>query len=338
MQANSYDNPGNTGGNLESVMSQLSILEPEGTPFVSSIRKTSADATFTEAVADTLRAPRITGTREGKTAQGGNNKAKNRARFGNYCHRVFDEWGVTDVQQAVTRRGGNAVVDDEYGSAKAKTLRELKRDLESIALSNQEMQGGSDDEMQTRGFFKWVQTAAQATQPVPSNFRPASAQILSGIGTTVPLFTETEFNAVLKAVKQVYGEKKSFDCYAGDDVIETVDLFSRIVEDVDNHTVVRSVDEPGGPHTISFYVTVYESSFARVNMINDQFVRFSTTTSAGETNAAALCNPDLWELQWLEELTSKDEGDHGGGDAGWIRGLVASMCTNPKGNGAIYNT
>ena len=338
MQANSYDNPGTTGGNAESVMPQLSILEPEATPFVSSIRKTSADATFTEAVADTLRNPRITGTREGKNAQGGNNKAKNRARFGNYCHRVFDEWGVTDVQQAVTRRGGNYVIDDEAAAAQAKCLREVKRDLECIALANQEMQGGSDDEMQTRGYFKWVQTAAQATQPVPSSFRPASAQILSGIGTTVPLFTETEFNAVLKAIKQVYGEKKTFDCYAGDDVIETVDLFSRIVEDVDNHTVVRTVDEPGGPHTISFYVTVYESSFARVNMINDQFVRFSSTTETGETNAAALCNPELWELQWLEELASHDMPDEGGGPWGWIRGITGSMCKNPKGNGAIYNS
>ena len=338
MQANSYDNPGATGGNLESVMEELSIISPESTPFRSSIRKTSAEATFTEAGADVLRAPRITGTREGKTAQGGNNKAQKRARFGNYVQRVFDEWGVTDTQQAVTRKGGNAFTDDEYGYGKAKCLREVATDIESIALSNQEMVGGTDDEMVTRGFFHWVQVAAQATQPVPANFRPATAQILTGVGTTVPLFSETDFNGVLKAVKQAFGAKQVLDCYAGDDVIETVDLMTRIIEDVDNNTVVRTVGEGGDGHTITLYVTVFDSSFARVNMINDQFVRFNTTTNTGESTSAALVKPDLWELQWLEDLVSKDEGDHGGGESGWIRGHFACMCRNPKGNGAIYNT
>lgn len=336
MQANSYDNPGDQGGNLESIHDKLTILEPEGTPFVSMVKKTTAKATFTEAVADTLRKPRIKGSREGKSGVGGNNKAKDRQRFGNYCHRWFDEFGVTDVQQDVTKKGGNAVIDNEYGEAKAKTMREAKRDMEAICLSNQEMQGGSDDDMLTRGFFKWVQSAAQTVNPVPEKFRPPAASILSGIGTSLPLTTENALNQVLKSIKQVYGEKRTLNLLGGDDIIDTVDRFSRVN---DSSTNVRyQVTEPSGSKKISLMVTIFDTSFARLEMMSDQFVRFNETTQLGETNAAAIVNPELWELQFLEEMVTRDMDDAGGGPWGWMRCKFANMCNNPRGQGAIYNT
>lgn len=333
MQANSYDSPAD---NLESVMDSLTILEPEGTPFTSMVRKSTATAVFTETTADTLRSARISGTREGKNATGGNNKAAKRRRFGNYVHRVFDEWGVTDVQQAVTKRGGNAVTDDELGYGKAKCLRELKRDIEAICLSNQEMQGGTDDEMQTRGFFKWVQASAQAVQPVPSDFRTPTASILTSVGTSVPLFTEAQFNTVLKSIKGVYGAKQNLQCLAGADVIDTVDNFSRVNANATN--VRYSVTESAGDKTITLMVTVFDSSFARVEMMPDDFVRFGSSSTVGEANAAAIVNREYWELQWLEDLMSKEQEDEGGGPWGWIRGQFGNMCKNPKGQGAIYNT
>lgn len=334
--ANTYDNPGAQGGNRESIMEDLTILEPEGTPFVSLVKKTTATATLTEAVADTLRSARVLGTREGKPASGGSNKAGKRKRFGNYVHRIFDEFGTTDTQQAVSRRGGVAVTNDEYGDAKAKCLREIKRDLEAVCLSNQEMQGASDDEMITRGFFKWVQVAAQGTQPVPVDFRTPTASILTGVGTSVPLFTEAAFNTVLKSMKGVYGAKQEVSCIAGDDVIDTVDNFSRVQSNTTNQRY--TVQEQASNRQITLMVTVFESSFARVNMISDQFVRFAATSTVGEANSAALVIPEYWEMQWLEDLISHDSDDEGGGPWGWIRGHFANMCRNPKGQGAIYNS
>jgi hypothetical protein len=338
MNANSFNSPGELGGNLESIQDKLTILEPEDCPWTSTVKKTSASATFTEVVADVLRKPRITGSREGKPAQGGNNKAKNRKRFGAHAHRFFDEWGVTDTQQAVSRKGGNAVTDNEYGDAKAKTLREIKRDIEAACLSNQETQGGSEDEMRMRGYFKWVQAGAQNPHPVPELFRPPAGNILSGYGTTVSLFTEAQFNGVLKSAKQVYGGKRTYDCHAGDNVIETVDRFTRVQESATNSRYQVYEQMTGKERTISLMVTVFDSSFGRVNMIPNQFVRWDTANEMGDANAAALAAIEYWELQVLEELLTKDEGDHGGGESGWIRGQMASMCANPKGQGAFYNT
>lgn len=334
MQANSYSSPGNDGGNLESVHDQLSILEPEATPFVSLVAKGTASATLTETVCDNLRAARTKGSKEGTNAKGGNNKAKNRARFGNYCHRVFDEFGVTDVQQAVTKKGGNAVTDDEYGDAKAKAYKEIKRDMEAICLSNVEMQGGSDDDMITRGFFKWIQNTAQATNPVPEKYRTPAASLLHGAFGSIPLFTENELNAVLKSLVSVYGDAKTFQLLAGLDVVDTIDRFSRINESTTNARY--HINEPSGSKTISMEVSIFKSSFGRLEVQTDLFVRFGADDVSGNAKAGAIINKELWELQFLEEMMASDERDQGGGPWGWMRGMFANMCRNPRGNAAIY--
>lgn len=105
MKANSYDNPGRAGGNLESVGNRLSMLAPTETPFFSMIPKTGANAVLSETVADTLRKPRLIGGREGVGASGQGSQASKRQRFGTYQHKLFDNWAVSDVQQAVAKRG-----------------------------------------------------------------------------------------------------------------------------------------------------------------------------------------------------------------------------------------
>lgn len=348
MQANSYDSPGTTGGNLENVMPELSIIAPERTPFVSSIKTASASSTFTEVVADTLRAARIAGRREGKNFTGGSNKAANRQRFGVYVQQFGDEWGVSATQQAVSRKGGVATNDDEAGAAKSKMLREVKTDMEAFALSNQEAQGGSDDEMRTRGAIAWVRASLQtAAIAVPTAFMPTTGNAgTAGVGTITnaattdsAVLTEAQVRMLLRSVHDTYGEKKELDLYAGSNLCSTFDVFlhdSPAI--VTSNTVVRSANVNGADHTISFWVSIYDSAFARVNIINNQFVNFSATSTSGDSNAGALINPELWELQWLEEMVTRDMTDEGGGDWGWSRGQCALLCRNPKGNGAILTS
>jgi hypothetical protein len=70
-------------------------------------------------------------------------------------------------------------------------------------------------------------------------------------------------------------------------------------------------------------------------MIPDQFVNISETTWIGAPKSAALVVPEYWELMFLEELMTHDLEDEGSGPNGWVRGKFASMCKNPKGQGAI---
>lgn len=336
MKADSYSSPGREGGNLEDMNSRLTLLEPQETPFFSSISKESCSAVDPYVVADVLRKPRINGTKEGDAVKGGNNKLKSRKRFKTFCQRVLDEWAVSDVQQAIAKRGGNAVSSNDIGASKAKMMAEHKRDMEAICLSQQEMVEGGDDVMQTRGAIRWIQSTAQQVNPVPAEFRPPAASIYTGVGTGSNLFQENQLVEILKSIKQVYGSRQELEMYAGDDIVSTVDNFSRLDPSGQSRfTVTQPVDSK----TITLMVSTFDCSFARLHVISDQFVKYNSTTQLGETNAAVIVNPKYWLLQFLEDMVVEDREDcDAAGQSGWCRTIFGLNCRNPRGQGVIYGS
>lgn len=338
MQATAY-NPGTTGGRREDLRNVLTILEPEETPFTSSLRKGPAPkSTFIETLGDTLKAPSIAGTKPGTDAKKGGNKAVNRARFGVYIHRWMDEFGVDDVQQIVSERGGQAAVDNEYGNAKAKTLREAKRSMEAINLGSQDHTGGDDDtNMSTRGAFSWISSSAQSSNPVPANFRTPSAAILSGVGTTVPLFTEDQLITILKALVRVYGGKRTFQLFGGVNIVDTLDHFLALSSGAAN-TLRRNVMEMGEEKVFELMVKVYDCSHGRIEVQEDLFTNFSSSSTAGDDNAGVIVNLELWHMDMFDALHTMDLPDLGGGPSGYAKAMWALLCDSPKGNGKIYNT
>lgn len=347
MNANSYSSPGLAGGNREDLRDILTILEPEETPLTSMCKKGDAPhATLVEVLADTLRKPRLAGTREGQDAGKSNNKAKARQRFGSYVHRVQDEFGVTDVQQLISKKGGTAAVDNEYGGAKAKCVREVKRDIEAIACSDNEMQGGADTDMQTRGAFTWVLDTAQTVQPVPAAFRNLAAATQTNFNTTANatimsavtgsnIMTEQNFNTMLKNLSKIYGGKRTYQVIAGDNITETVDNFTRLNPSGTN-AIRYNVMENASTHTITLNVSVFEGSFGRAEMIPTQFNKIDATGN-GDANTALVLNMDLWQMLFLDPLHSMDQESNAGGESGWVKAMFALLCLNPKGNGKIYN-
>ena len=347
MNADSYSSPSTIGGNREDLRDILTILEPEETPFTSSCSKGDGpNSTFIEVLADTLRKPRISGTREGQDAGKDNNKAAKRTRFGSYVHRVQDEYGVTDVQQAVSRKGGVAAIDNEYSNSKAKALREVKRDMEAVCCSAQEMQGGSDADMQTRGAFNWILDTAQTTQAVPADFRPpgavsvgawtsaTTATILSGV-TGVDIMTEQMFNTELRNLQKIYGGKKDYMVISGDNITATVDNFTRVNSSTTN--IRYQVMEQASNHTITLSASIFDSSFGRAQIVPTQFNNVSASTGLGDANVAYVLNMSLWQLLFLENLHSVDQDENAGGQSGYVKAMFALLCLNPKGNGKIFN-
>jgi len=329
MNANSYSSPGTTGGNREDLRGPLTILEPEETPFTSMLKKGPAPkATLVEVVADTLRAPRMSGSREGSSGAKGGNKAVKRQRFGSYVHRWHDTFGVTDVQQAITEAGGNAVTTDEYADAKAKCIREVKRDIEATICANQDGQGGSDDEMRSRGLFKWL--ASSQTPSVPSDFQAPADQRVTSLAT----LTEGQLQTTLKSLKKNYGGARSYECIAGNDYCEDFDNFTRLRSDT--NTERYRVTEMASEQKISMVVKVFESSFGRLNIIPSEFLNI-TAAGVGDVDALAIINRDLWELLFLDELHSADDDPDAGGLSGYVKAIGGLFCRMPKGSAFIMN-
>lgn len=333
MNANSYSSPGTTGGNKEWLDTKLTILEPEETPFTSLVPKDNdAKAVFHEVVADRLRPVRINGTREGESGPKGGNKASKRQRFGSYLHRWHDSFGVSDVQQAVSEAGGNAVTDDEYADAKMKALREVKRDIEATICATQDTQGGTDDEMRTRGAFTWL--AATQTPQIPADFVVPAAQRLTGVASIVE-YGSNSLNSVLKSLKSQYGGSKEFHLIGGNDYVEDVDLFTRSRDAGTNETRYR-VDEAGKERTITMMVRIFESSFGRVVVHPSDFVNVDAA-GAGDADACLILNMDLWKLSFLERVHAVDDDEDAGGVTGYVKAIGGLFCRMPRGNAFIKN-
>ena len=330
MNATAYD-PGIAGGRREDLRNVLTILEPEQTPFTSRCRKGPAPkSTFIETLGDNLRKPRNTGTKEGTDAAKGGNKAQNRARFGTFIHRALDQFGVSDVQQIVSERGGQAAVDDEYGFAKAKTLREMKRDIEATNCGGQDHQGGDDVTMTTRGAFAWVQTGAQASNPVPQLFRTLAGAVLANVAGAVPLFTEDQLNAILKTLFGVYGGKRTYQCVAGINVADSIDHFTR----VDNYEGRYKVLEDAEENTITMMCKVFDTTFGRLEVTPTMFNNVDANGN-GDPNAALILNEELWHMDLFDSLHAMDLPDLGGGPTGYAKVMWALLCDSPRGNGKI---
>ena len=329
-------NPGISGGRREDLRNVLTILEPEECAYTSQVRKGPAPkSTFIETLADNLKKPTTTGSKEGTDASRGGNKVINRQRFGTFVHRKIEEFGVSDVQQIISEKGGQAGVDNEYGNAKAKALRELKRSIEAVNLGGQDHAGGDDANMQTRGALSWISSAAQASNPVPSLFRTLTGAILSGVGTSVPLFTEDALNGVLKTLWGVYGSKRTYQLIGGTNVIDTIDHFTRVDANGANsrYRVMEDADE----NEITLMCKVFDTSFGRVETMPSAFVNVDVNGN-GDPNAAGIFNMELWHMDLFDALHTMDLPELGGGPSGYAKTMWANFCDSPRGNGKIYNT
>lgn len=342
--------PGTTGGNREDLRDDITMLEPQKTPYTSAVAKTSeAKAMLTEVLGDRMRNPRTSGSREGTAGGKGGNRAVKRARFGNYMHRAQDEWAVTLEQQLLSKRGGTAGVSNEADWQRSKTLAEFKRDIEAVNMSNNDGQDGAggDADMKTRGVMKWLTPSGTTLTPtVPNDFRipggsASGAPVDDGgslscvftHGQTSPqLFTEDNFNKVGKNVSKIHGGKETFDCIAGDNVVETIDHFERLI--ARSTTESYTVPHFGGDATISMMVNIYESSFWKVNVIGSQFVQCDSN-GVGDANAAAILKMDLWYLDCLQDLQEIESYANAGGEGGTFLHLWQNMCLSPRGNAKL---
>ena len=344
-------NPGTPGGLREDLRDDITILEPQETPFTSSVRKTGeAKNMLIETMSHKWRTPKLGGAKEGQNAGKGNNKAAARKRFGIYMGKIQDEWGVTKEQEKIAQRGGQAGVTSELDTSESQTISEMKRDMEAINCSNMECQDGEGGakEMKTRGAFKWLSESTVTLSPtVPPEFRPVAgdpattASVIFVHGQSVaPLFNEKQLNAIGKNLSILYGMKKRFSCFAGANVVDTVDQISRIVHgaNIANPEYYTVPSFNSGTKTISLQVDVYESSFFRLDVIPDNFLNMTDGDETGDPNAALILNMPLWYLDTLFALEVTERWKNAAGEGGAAIAEWANVCQSPRGNAKIVKT
>lgn len=141
-------------GNREDLADEIYMISPEDTPILSAIGRGKASAVFHEWQTDAL------GQRDLANAQleGDDVTPATSApttRVGNYCQISRKSWAITGTQEVVNKAGRAS----EVAYQKAKRGKELRLDIEAIALNTQGMSAGSTTTARkARGLESWLTT------------------------------------------------------------------------------------------------------------------------------------------------------------------------------------
>lgn len=311
---------GSAVSNREDLSNELSILAPEETPILSLCGKGKATATFTEWTVDSLASPATTGISEGSDVTSFSDKFADRARLGNYIQLMRRDYLVSNLQQAVTSVGPANVAQ-----AEAKSMREIKRDIEATIASNNEMtvENGAGTPYGMRGLGKWIQSTAQATNPVPEAYRTPSGSIISST------ISETTFNGLIGSIFAKNGEMNSLTLVANVALRQLISNFTRAQPS--NAGVTYHVNQDATSKAITLSVNLYDSDFGLVKIVNGN----PSCMPTASTNVGYVLNPKYLAFNTLIPMGATRLENQGGGERGFVD-VAGTLCVkHPQAHGKI---
>jgi len=330
--SNTYDttNPGSAVSNREDLTDVLSILAPEETPILSSLNKQKANATFVEWTVDSLSDPVTAGIREAADVGTFTDKFAGRARLGNYVQKFRRDFQVSDLQEAV-----DSVGPAKIAQAEAKSIRELKRDIEATLASanDRAVENGTDTAYALRGLGDWLDSAGPSD--VPAAFRTPAASIYTATEAGTTEFGEEALNDIITSIFEQTGSTNDLMLIADTGLRRVIADFARTSGSSDNS--VRQVNYDGGSGQITLRVDMYESDHGMVSIVNGNpscMPNFggSTTNSSGY-----LINPEYAGIHELIALGSTRLPNLGGGERGYVDCALTLGVYHPQAHGLIQD-
>ena len=285
------------------------------------MKKAKATGTFVEVQCDKLNTPEFGGVNEGEDVGSFTNQAADRARIGNYVQKFRDSWKVSDISELVDTAG----VASERANSESKSVRNVKRSIESAFCSAQDRQAeaGSGTPYKTRGMLKWLGVGGQPSD-VPSDYQNVA-------NDTTGTQTEATFNTVLQELYEANGMPGGqLTLLAGPSLKQEISNFSRAVASVQNtYNVTQSADSK----KITLTVNVYEGDFGLCNIIPSLFINRTSGSATVDGDAGLLIDPEYVAMHTLKAESSTSLEDQGGGSRGYVDVIAALSCLSPIAHG-----
>ena len=252
-------------------------ISPTDTPFMSSIGKTKATATYHEWQTDSLAAAALGGAVEGADAS--TITASPTTRIGNRTQIFTKSVAVAGTLEAVDKAGRKS----EKAYQLAKVSAELKRNIELTLLSNQVSAAGNSSTARTLGGLQaWLSTNGDfGTDGVAG-----SGGTTARTDGTDRTFTETILKTVVAEVYTAGGTPKVL--MVNPTHKQTVSAFAGIAAQ-------RYMAPSNEPTTIIGAADVYMSDFGTISVVPN---RFMNSTNAGD-ETAFLVDPDMAAVAYL---------------------------------------
>ena len=244
-------------GQREDLTDVIYSISPTETPFMSSIGKTKATAVFHEWQTDSLAAATTSNAAvEGDDATAATLSAT--VRLGNYCQIVQKTVQVSGTLEAVNKAGRKS--EKAYQLAKASA--ELKRDMETILLSNQGRSAGTSSTARKLGsLLSWIKTNSDVGT---SGVDPATIGVSTRTDGTQRTFNEALLKTVVSEVYVSGGNPKVLMVGAAGK--QKASSFAGIAEQ-------RFMAPANTPTTIIGAADVYMSDFGTMSIVPNRFMR-----------------------------------------------------------------
>jgi hypothetical protein len=319
----------NAGTNREDISDDMTIFEPEDTPFLSSLPKGKIPkAVYTEWPIDNLSAVRVERVPEGHDVTEFENAVENRTRIGNNINITERTWRVSDLQERVESAGP----DDDVSQSKVKKLKELKRDIAALIGGDYEAVD-SGPNYGARGIGNWILNTAQAVHPVPTAFRTPAASIST---TAMSSFAESDVNGVLASIYRQGGNRANGKLFVGVNLKQAFSNFSRVSSTTRN---TLQVTQPAESKKIILNVTAYEGDFGMLDLIPDLFLGYGASTTQAIRDARGYyIDTGLVSMKWMEAPYHTELEDQGGGKRGFYKTMFTLKVSNPLGLGKFAAT
>ena len=298
-------------GQREDLTDVIYDISPTETPFMSSIGKTKATAVYHEWQTDSLAAA-TTNNAAVEGADASDATLSPTTRLGNYTQILQKTIKVSGTLDAVNKAGRKS----EKAYQLAKASQELKRDLETILLSNQGRSAGSSNSSARKmgSLLSWIKTNS-------------SVQTNGGDPTTIGVSTRTDGNtrtfteALLKeVVAEVFtsgGSPKVL--MVGPSGKQKVSSFTGIGETRFNVTGAK-------PSTIIGAADIYVSDFGNMSVVPNRFMR---------TRDALVLDPEYAALAYLRPFQTIELAKAGDADKTQVLVEVTLEVKNEAAHGIV---
>lgn len=294
-------------GNREDLSDVIYDISPTQTPFMSSIAKTTADATLHEWQTDSLEAASATNAViEGDDATTDASSAT--TRLGNRTQISDKVARVTGTQKSVDTAGRG----DELDYQVMKRAKELKRDMESSLLaSNAAVTGDDSTARELAGVEAWIATN---TDFGAGGADPAGTGADTRTDGTQRAFLEAQLQAVIAGCWDEGGEP---------DVV-MVGSFNKQAMSAFSGGATRTVD--ASDKRLTAAIDVYVSDFGELSVVPNRFMR---------ARSALVLDTDMWALATLRDFEQTELAKTGDSERVQILSEYTLVARNEAASGII---
>jgi hypothetical protein len=180
-----------------------------------------------------------------------------------------------------------------------------------------------------RGLGKWIDSDAQSTNPVPTDYRTSGDSIHEdGDGD----FSEDALNGLITSIYRQSGASESLTLVADTALRRKITDFARYAPVSDSKAAIRSVNYDGGSAEIKFSVELYQSDHGVVSVVNMNPDCAPDTTTK---DTGYLLNPEYFGVAELIPMGSTRLPNLGAGERGYVDCALTSLVMHPQAHGKI---